>query len=427
MPAIPTERVILGLPGRVVFALLVLFAIAVFVYSMSRRIRVLLAGRPDDRFRDIPRRVGKTLEYAFAQKRMFRDLYAGFFHILIFGGFVVLTVRSIALVLEGSIPGFVLLPGPPGDYYTFLKDVFEVLTLAGVLLAVLRRAFARPKRLDLSWDAWLILFLIGLLMATDLLAAGAQLALAPSLQTRWSPVVLGIARMLSGTSPARLQAIYETCWWVHLADLLFFGNYLPYSKHFHIITSIPNIFFMNLAPMGRLKTVDLENTERFGASRVEDLTWKSMLDGYTCTECGRCRVVCPTALTGKPLDPKIFIGDVRDAVYEATPGILEEYAAKGGRRPPAAQGPHRRMDLGGHDLGMHDVRLLHDRVPGLHRAGRRQDPRDAPLPGPRQGRVPQGGPERLPGDGDQREPMEHLGRLARRLGEGPLRARRDHG
>ena len=79
---------------------------------------------------------------------------------------------------------------------------------------------------------------------------------------------------------------------------------------------------MNLEPMGKLRTVDLENTERFGASRVEDLTWKQMLDGYTCTECGRCREVCPTALTGKPLDPKIFIGDVRDAVYEATPSIL---------------------------------------------------------------------------------------------------------
>ncbi|HEY1251059.1 MAG TPA: (Fe-S)-binding protein, partial [Thermoanaerobaculia bacterium] len=330
MPPIPTERAILGLPGRVVFALLVLLAIAVFVYSMSRRIRVLQAGRPDNRFTNIPRRVWKMLEYAFAQKRMFRDFYAGFFHILIFSGFVVLTVRSIALVLEGSIRGFVLLPGAPGNYYTLLKDVFEVLTLAGVLLAVFRRAFARPKRLDLSWDAWLILFLIGLLMATDLVAAGAQLALAPSLQTRWSPVVLGIARMLSGTSPARLQALYETCWWIHLGDLLFFGNYLPYSKHFHIITSVPNIFFMNLAPMGKLKTVDLENTERFGASRVEDLTWKSMLDGYTCTECGRCREVCPTALTGKPLDPKIFIGNVRDAVYEATPGILEETSGRGG-------------------------------------------------------------------------------------------------
>ena len=97
---------------------------------------------------------------------------------------------------------------------------------------------------------------------------------------------------------------------------------------------------MNLEPMGRLRTVDLENSERFGASQVEDLTWKSMLDGYTCTECGRCRVVCPTALTGKPLDPKIFIGDVRDAVYEATPSIL---ASGDGRGNGAAALPRREL------------------------------------------------------------------------------------
>jgi Fe-S oxidoreductase len=329
MPPLPTERMILGLPGRAVFGLLVLLAIAAFVYSMSRRVRVLLAGRPDDRFGQIPRRILETLKFAFAQERMFRDPYAGFFHILIFGGFVVLTVRSIALVLEGLAPGFVLLPGGAGDLYTFVKDLFEVLTLVGVALAVIRRAFARPKRLDLSMDAWLILFLIALLMVTDLLAAGALAALVPALQTGWAPAVSAIARRLGGMEPARLQSLFEWCWWIHLGDLLFFGNYLPYSKHFHIITSIPNIFFMNLAPMGRLKTVDLENTERFGASRVEDLTWKSMLDGYTCTECGRCREVCPTALTGKPLDPKVFIGDVRDAVYEATPGILAAASGQG--------------------------------------------------------------------------------------------------
>jgi Fe-S oxidoreductase len=93
---------------------------------------------------------------------------------------------------------------------------------------------------------------------------------------------------------------------------------------------------MKLEPMGRLGTPDLENSERFGASRVEDLSWKSMLDGYTCTECGRCRVVCPTALTGKPLDPKVFIGNVRDAVYEATPEILATASGRGngGAREP---------------------------------------------------------------------------------------------
>jgi Fe-S oxidoreductase len=344
MPPIPTERVILGLPGRVVFGLLVLGATAFFVYSMSRRVRVLLAGRTDNRFTRIWERVGKTLEYAFAQRRMFRDAYAGFFHILIFGGFVVLTVRSIELVLNGLIPGLELLPGVAGRGYTFVKDVFEVLTLVGVALAVFRRAFARPKRLDLSLDAWIILFLIALLMATDLLAEGARAAVSPAGAPAWSPAVAAVAAMLRGMPQARLLAVSETAWWIHLLDLLFFGNYLPYSKHFHIITSIPNVFFMRLEPMGKLATVDLENTERFGASRVEDLTWKQMLDGYTCTECGRCRVVCPTALTAKPLDPKVFIGDVRDAVYDATPEIL---AATSGRGETAGSETSARRDLVG--------------------------------------------------------------------------------
>jgi Fe-S oxidoreductase len=256
---------------------------------------------------------------------------------------VVLTVRTIELVVTGLIPGFVLLPGAAGHGYTAVKDVFEVLTLLGVAMAVFRRLFARPPRLDLSLDAWVILFLIALLMVTDLMAEGARTALVPGSATGWAPAVAAVAALVAGMTPSGLLALSEWCWWIHLLDILFFGNYLPYSKHFHIITSIPNIFFMRLEPMGKLATVDLENSERFGASRVEDLTWKSMLDGYTCTECGRCRVVCPTALTAKPLDPKIFIGDVRDAVYEATPGIL---AATSGRGEPATE-PSRRDLVGG--------------------------------------------------------------------------------
>ncbi len=334
--SIPTDRVIAGLLGRVVFGALVTIAILAFVYSVARRIRVLLAGAPENRFDRIPLRIRRTIEYAFAQKRMFRDLYAGIFHILIFGGFVVLVVRSLSLVVEGLIPGFVLLPGAAGNTYTLVKDVFEVLVLVGVAMAVFRRAFARPPRLDLTLDAWFILFLIALLMATDLVADGARSVLNPTaFDLTWSPAVAAVSRAFRGTAPATLQAIYESCWWIHLADLLFFANYLPYSKHFHILASVPNIFLMKLEPMGRLGTPDLENSERFGVSRVEDLSWKSMLDGYTCTECGRCRVVCPTALTGKPLDPRVFIATLRDAVYDATPEILAAQSGRGGDSPPA--------------------------------------------------------------------------------------------
>jgi Fe-S oxidoreductase/nitrate reductase gamma subunit len=338
VPPLPTERVIAGLPGRTVFALLLLFALIAFVFSASRRIRVLLAGAPEPRFDRIGLRIRKTLEYAFAQKRMFRDPYAGIFHIFLFSGFLLLIVRTIALVVEGLVPDFVLLPGRSGDLYTLAKDVFEVLVVVGVGMAVFRRAFARPKRLDLTLDAWLILFLIFLLIAADLLAEGAKVALRPELETAWSPAVLAIARLLQGASPSSLRTLYEASWWVHLLDILFFGNYLPYSKHFHILTAVPNVFFMNLEPMGRLKTLEIESSERFGVSRVEDLTWKSMLDGYACTECGRCRVVCPTALTGKPLDPKVFIGDLRDAVYEATPAILSTASGRGPDLPEASAG-----------------------------------------------------------------------------------------
>ena len=334
MPPLPTERVIAGLPGRVLFGLLVLLAVLAFVYSMGRRIRVMLAAAPENRFDQILRRIGKTLVYAFAQKRMFRDLYAGTFHIFLFAGFLVLTVRTIALVVEGLIPGFVLLRGAPGDAYTLVKDVFEVLVLLGVAMAASRRAFARPPRLDLTLDAWVILFLIALLIVTDLVAEGARVALNPGSGSAWAPAVLAVARGLAGLPATTLQRIYEASWWSHLLDILFFGNYLPYSKHFHIITSIPNIFLMKLEPMGRLGTPDLESSEHFGVSRVEDLSWKSILDGYTCTECGRCRVVCPTAITGKPLDPKVHITTLRDAVYEATPEILA--AASGRGDAPAA-------------------------------------------------------------------------------------------
>jgi len=326
---LPTERVLFGLSGTLLFGLLLLLSVVAFVFSASRRIRVLAAGAPEPRFDRIPLRIRRTLEYAFAQKRMFRDVYAGTFHILIFSGFVVLTVRTIELVVEGLFPGFVLLPGMAGNFYTLAKDVFEVLVLLGVAMAVFRRLFARPARLDLTLDAWVVLILIALLVKADLFAEGAKVALEPSLASRWSPAVDAVARALAGSSPAALQRLFEASWWTHLAVVLFFLNYLPYSKHFHIFTAVPNIFFMKLDPPGRLATPDLEKSERFGASRVEDLSWKSMLDGYACTECGRCREVCPTVLTAKPLDPRLFIAAVRDAVYEATPAILAASSGRG--------------------------------------------------------------------------------------------------
>ncbi len=337
----PTAHALFGIPGTAVFSLVVAVSIAAFLYSASRRFQALTAGRPENRFDRIPARIWKTVEYAFLQLRMFRDPYAGIFHIFLFGGFVVLAVRTTALVIEGVAPHFQPLPGTFGRSYNFLKDVVEALVFLGVAMAAYRRLFARPRRLDLSADAWRILFLIDLLIVTDLLADSARIALDPARGGWWSPVTGAIAPLLSGFSAAGLASLFAVCWWTHLLDIFFFGNYLPYSKHFHIIVAVPNIFFQKLEPMGRLASVDLENSETFGASRIEDFTWKQLLDGYTCTECGRCREVCPTALTKKPLDPKVFIGDFRDAFYSETPRLLGEATdgASGGEKgagPPRA-------------------------------------------------------------------------------------------
>lgn len=319
---VPTARSYLGIPGTFLFGALILFSLLAFSFSAWKRVAALMAGKTENRFDRIGRRIKKTLEYAFVQKRMFRDGYAGFFHILIFGGFVVLAIRTIALVLEGLFPHFEVLSGPLGHGYNWLKDGFEALVFIGVALAAARRLFFRPRRLDLSFDAWLILFLIDLLIVADLFADAARIALDPSRGGWWSPVTGPLAHLFAGSLPATLAAIFAVCWWIHLLDICFFGNYLPYSKHFHILTAVPNIFFQSLAPMGRLSDVNLESVESFGASKIEDFTWKQLLDGYTCTECGRCREVCPTALTGKPLDPKIFIGTFRDAFYAETPRLV---------------------------------------------------------------------------------------------------------
>jgi Fe-S oxidoreductase/nitrate reductase gamma subunit len=327
--AVPTAHAYFGIPGTLLFFLLLLAAVAAFAYSASRRFEILARARRIGRFDRLPTRLWGVVRYGLAQQRMFRDPYAGVFHFFMFWGFMVLALRTISLVVEGVVPGFALLSGAPAVIYGFSKDLFEVLVLLATVMFVYRRAFARPKRLDLTGDAWFILFLIGFLMVTDLLAAGARAALEPAVRTAAEPVTLALAGILGGLLPATLGRLYEACWWLHLLDILFFGNYLPYSKHFHIIVALPNIFFRQLEPMGRLEMVDIENSETFGVSRVEQLSWKEILDGYTCTECGRCREVCPTALTGKPLDPKIFVGTVRDAVYDETPRWLARTTGRG--------------------------------------------------------------------------------------------------
>ena len=149
-----------------------------------------------------------------------------------------------------------------------------------------------------------------------------------------------VVPVFSSTSPVTVDVLFHVFWWMHIVLVLGFLNYLPYSKHLHVLTSIPNVYFSSTNPRGALKPINLEEegVEKFGASDIEDLTWKQLLDGYTCTECGRCTASCPANLTGKLLSPKKIIVDIRRRVTEKGPLVLEGLApaaaASGGEKGP---------------------------------------------------------------------------------------------
>ncbi len=323
-----TAGSLLGIPGVVWFWILTVLGIGGVVYSLSRRFQLLRSGRAENRFDRIGERFKHLLVYAFGQKKMFDDPFAGFYHLLIFYGFLVVSLRTVTMVLEGLFAGWELplLDTPLGHAYLFSKDVVEMLVLVGLVLAVWRRGFQRKERVVQSWSAWLVIILIAMLMVTDLASEGARIA-AGHIDSSYLPVSSAVAGLFSGLSQGAQQLLYTVMWWLHLLTLYYFANELPYSKHFHVYTSLFNVFFARLDPPGKLATMDLENVDedtRFGTSTVTDFTWKQMLDMYTCTECGRCREFCPTTLTHKPLEPVLYLKSVRDQLYREQRGILAD-------------------------------------------------------------------------------------------------------
>ena len=321
-----TAGTFLGVSGVVWFWVLTIVGVGAVVFSLSRRFQLLRSGRADNRFDRLGERFKHMLVYAFGQKKMFDDPVAGFYHLLIFYGFLMVSLRTVTMVIEGLFAGweFPLLDSPLGHAYLFSKDIFELLVLVGLAVAIWRRGIQRKERVIQSWGAWLVIGFIAILMITDLTSEGARIA-AGELEGSYLPISSLVARAFAGLGPAMLQFIYGFSWWLHLITLFAFANELPYSKHFHVYTSIFNVFFANLDAPGKLPSMDLENIDEdstFGISTITDFTWKQMLDMYTCTECGRCREYCPTTLTHKPLQPVLFLKSVRNELYAEQGEIL---------------------------------------------------------------------------------------------------------
>jgi len=313
----------------IVMAVLLAVTLGMFSFSIRTKLRVLRACAPDDtRLSDPFARVGKLITVAIGQKIMFKEPAVGLMHALIFWGFLILLFRSISVVGEAFSPGWTVFwfSHTIENWYTIAKDVTEAVVLAMIGAAFFRRWVLKPWRITNSRDAELILSLIGLLMVTDFLYDGARFASAPgNPEAAWAIVGAAVGKVLAlaGPSEGALTGLALASYWLHVAALFFFLNYLPYSKHMHVLSSLPNVFLGNLQkgfPLAPIK--DIENQERFGAEKVSDFTWKEVLDVWTCTECGRCMVNCPTTLTDKVLRPKALTEDHKHHVAKMIPVLL---------------------------------------------------------------------------------------------------------
>lgn len=310
-------------PGNWVYYISFLAAVTFFVYSVSVKVAVFAQGRGDWRFGQLGERLVSLIPYLVGNARVarLRYWYSGLLHTLIYWGFIVLQVRTLNFLLKGVDNDW----APEswgGIFYDVLvrapMDQFNILVLVGCGMAAWQRRFWKPARMTFNWDAWLILFFIAFLMVTDIFTNSFEIALDPEPGQGWSFVAWPLAQLWQATlSESVMEGMLVFWWYAHLYDFLLFLNYLPYSKHSHVLTVPFNILFRRIAPTGQLQPIrDFENLERFGAGQIQDLTWKQMLDPYTCTECGRCEINCPAFLTGKELSPKKVMHDMRYAIEQ---------------------------------------------------------------------------------------------------------------
>jgi Fe-S oxidoreductase len=342
---------------------MLLVAWSVFFWSVQRRFRLMSIGKPAVRWDNVFERVVGTLRYALGQAKMPRYPLTGWLHIAIFFGFLVLLLRSLILWGRGAYqPEFNMdfLFGPVAEMnllgllYSVTKDVVAVVVLVAAAAALYNRVVNKPKRLTQSFEANLILAIIITMMIADIVYDGAEIALAGTGHEGglhwWEPAGLAAAMLLSPfrDNTVVLETLSEIGFWTHSGLVLLFLNLLPYGKHFHVVTSFPNVFLRELRSPGRLPPIEnmeeIAEDARFGVGQVTDFTWKSMLDFYTCTECGRCTDNCPANQTGKKLSPKHLTIHLRNNLYGRQAELLgeeeQELVGAAAEEPPT-EGPRR--------------------------------------------------------------------------------------
>lgn len=347
---------------QILFLLLAVSAIVLFTRNVLQIRKNILLGKDEDFSADRGTRMKNVLLYAFGQKKMFKYPLVALMHFLIYAGFIIINIEVLEIALDGLLGTHRLFAAPLGSLYTGLINAFEflaVLVLLCCVIFLIRRNFIKVKRfqnkeLD-GWprsDANLILITEIVLMSLFIVMNASDRALQlkgsnlhyTDVGNFWFSGML--APSLTAFSNETLTAIERACWWLHIIGIFAFLNYLPYSKHLHILFAFPNAYYMRLDPEGKMKNMpEIQNEvlyamepdkapavtddsnatqKRFGAKDVTDLSWRNIMDAYTCTECGRCTAACPANITGKKLSPRKIMMDTRDRAEEVGRIIKKE-------------------------------------------------------------------------------------------------------
>lgn len=304
---------------------------------------------------NIPERIRVTLKVAVGQSKIFRLPVMGLIHALVFWGFVIILFGSIEMVIDGLF-GTERVLGILGAVYNFLMasgDVFAAIILLSILIFLFRRLFMKVKRFYgpemkpvSKADANLALSFILLLMVS-LLGMNTYYVLEAELKGEavkgLYPVSAALAGLLSGQSDVAIHFWHMFYWWTHILLIFVFANILPYSKHFHVFMSVPNVFVSRISPVGYAENMEsitkevkmmldpqaafetaAEAPPKFGVSDAEDVSWVNYMNALSCTECGRCTAVCPANITGKLLSPRKIMMDLRARMKEKGPGFRKE-------------------------------------------------------------------------------------------------------
>ena len=339
---------------QIAFLILAFFSIGLFVRNIKKIRRNILLGRDEDYSDHSSLRWKNVLLLALGQRKMFRNPLVAILHFFIYAGFIIINIEVLEIVLDGGLGSHRLFANALGGFYTFLIDAFEILALlvlSACIVFLVRRNILKLRRFishDLDgWprsDANYILITEIILMTLFLTMNTTDRALQLRGYEHYSNVGSflfsgNLAPYFGNVSSSSLMGVERTCWWLHITGIFAFLNYLPYSKHLHILFAFPNAYYTRLDPMGEMKNMPAVQNEvlyamqpetapanasppaKFGAKDVFDLSWRNLLDAYSCTECGRCTAACPANITGKLLSPRKIMMDTRDRIEEVGKNI----------------------------------------------------------------------------------------------------------